>query len=92
MLMTLRKLLKDVLTENDGQSYCPVRVFAAALSTPTVILFVTGFSRAIYQDHFNGLDLATAFSTMCAGFAALGAGVAVKSFSDNRSRDDATHG
>jgi hypothetical protein len=84
MSVNFKQVLKDILTENDGQSYCPVRVFSFALSTPAIMLFLFGYGKQIYTGHFNGLDMATAFSTMCAGFAALGAGVAVKSFSDNK--------
>lgn len=85
MIATIKKLLKDLLTENDGTSYCPVRVFAVGLSVPALLLFVTGFTLKIINGHFDGQEMALAFSTMMAGFAAAGAGVAVKAMTDTDS-------
>jgi hypothetical protein len=81
-VQTVKKVIKDLLTENDGQSYCPIRVFAFGLSTPTVGLFLAGALQHMIHGGLNLQDLATAFSTLCAGFAGLGAAVSIKAFTD----------
>jgi hypothetical protein len=79
---TLRKFIKDLLTENDGQSYCPVRVFAFFLSLPAVTLFTVGYTLQILHGHFDGQGFSTSFATMTAGFMAFGISVAAKAFTD----------
>lgn len=82
--MDFKKFINDILTENDGKSYCPIRVFSAGISTPAVLFFITDCGMQLYQGHLDLQTMATAFSTMCAGFAGLGAGVAVKAFTDTK--------
>lgn len=82
MFTTIKKLIKDLVTENDGVSYCPIRVFAFGLSIPTVILFITGAGLQLSHGHLDLQSLATAFATMSAGFAAFGASVALKATTD----------
>jgi hypothetical protein len=84
MLATIKKFIKDLLTENDGFSYCPIRVFAFALSVPAVILFTVGCALQIYHGHFSVQDMATAFATLSGGFAAFGGSVTLKALTDNR--------
>jgi hypothetical protein len=84
MLHTIKKLIKDLITENDGSSYCPIRVFAFVLSFPAVIIFLAGYTIQLIHGHFDGQGFSTAFATMTAGFAAFGASVAMKAFTDNR--------
>lgn len=79
---TLKKFIKDLLTENDGVSYCPIRVFAFGLSTPTVGVFIAGCIQHMFHHDLNLQDLATAFSTLCAGFVGLGSAVSIKAFTD----------
>jgi hypothetical protein len=81
-VQTIKKVMKDLLTENDGQSYCPIRVFAFGLSTPTVGVFIAGAIQHLLNHSLNLQDLSTAFSTLCAGFAGLGAAVSIKAFTD----------
>ena len=81
-VQTVKKVLKDLLTENDGQSFCPIRVFAFGLSTPTVLIFIAGSLQKLIEHQLNLQDLSTAFSTLCAGFAGLGAAVSIKAFTD----------
>jgi len=78
----MKKFLKDLLTENDGISYCPVRVFAFFISIPAILLFTGGFGLQIYQGHFDGQVFSTAFATMSAGFMAFGVSVAAKALTD----------
>lgn len=82
--MLFKKLLKDVMTEGDNATYCPVRVFAAALSVPSIVFFIAGCVQHLYRGDLSLQDLATSFTTMAGGFAAFGAGVAVKAFSDRK--------
>ena len=82
MWATIKKLVKDLLTENDGLSYCPIRCFAAAISVPGILLFVIGYSVQIYKGQFDGQQMAIAFSTIMAGFAASGLGIAAKATTD----------
>lgn len=71
-------LLKSLITEQDGVSLCPIRVFAVALSVPAVLFFIIGCVLQIKQGHFDIQAMSTAFATLTAGYAALGASVALK--------------
>jgi uncharacterized membrane protein len=81
-MFSIKQFLKDLITENDGVSFCPVRILSMGLSVPTVVMFVAGYAASIYQGHFDGQNMALAFTTLCGGFAAIGAGVAAKAFTD----------
>lgn len=76
------KIIKDLVTENDGVSYCPIRVFAFGISVPAVLIFVIGYIMQLSHGHFDGQGFAAAFATMCGGFAAFGVSVAAKAFTD----------
>jgi hypothetical protein len=82
---TIKKVVKDCLTENDGKSYCPVRCFGAAFSIPSIGIFILAGGRMAFQPAFPLHDFAMSFSIMmgaiCAGF---GVGIAVKAFTDNQ--------
>jgi hypothetical protein len=82
--MNIKKLISDVLTENDGKSFCPVRVFAAGLSTPAILFFIVDCVGQLYHGHLDLQTMATAFATMTGGFAALGIGVAAKAITDTK--------
>lgn len=82
MFTTLKKAIKDTMTENNGQSYCPVRVFAFFLSIPTIILFAAGGTLQIVQGHFDLQGFATAFATLSGGYMAFGLSVAAKALTD----------
>lgn len=81
-MFSIKQFIKDLITENDGVSYCPVRILSMSLSVPTIALFLVGYAASIYQGHFDGQNLALAFTTLCGGFAAIGGGVAVKALTD----------
>ena len=84
MFTTLKKAIKDLVTENDGVSYCPVRVFAFFLSIPTIVLFTVGGVLQIVQGHFDLQGFATAFATLSGGFMAFGLSVAAKALTDTK--------
>lgn len=44
--MDFKKILADCLTENDGKSYCPVRVVGGLLIIPAIFVFLGG---AVYM-------------------------------------------
>lgn len=84
MISAFKKLLHDVLTENDGTSYCPFRCGGFALSAtgiPTLI------GCTIYSTHINGhfdmMAFGSAFAAMMGGMALLAGGVAMKARTDN---------
>jgi hypothetical protein len=78
MFTTIKKFLKDLLTEKFGDAYCPVRCFAFFLSVPSIVIFITGYSTQLIHGHFDGQGFATAFATLCGGFMAFGVSVAIK--------------
>ncbi len=83
--MQMPKLLRDALTENDGRTYCPVRVAGAALTSTGIPTFIGGAVWGAVQAH--GFDLsafAHAFTVMMGGVALLGGGVAAKAMTDGR--------
>jgi hypothetical protein len=83
--VTIKKIVKDCLTENDGKSYCPVRCFGAVLAIPSIAIFLVAASRMALQPAFPLHDFAMSFSMMmgviCTSF---GVGIAVKAFTDNQ--------
>jgi len=81
-MFSIKQLIKDMITENDGVSFCPVRILSMGLSVPTVLMFIAGYAASIFQGHFDGQNMALAFTTLCGGFAAIGAGVAAKALTD----------
>jgi hypothetical protein len=85
MWQTIKKIVKDCLTENDGKSYCPVRCVGAAFSIPSILVFLLAGGRMALQPAFPLHDFAMSFSIMmgaiCGGF---GVGIAVKAFTDNQ--------
>lgn len=84
MMQTVSKLLRDCLTENDGASYCPLRVAGMSLALPSVVIFLAGGAVAISVGKFDPQQFASAFTTMMGGFGLLGLGVAGKALTDKQ--------
>lgn len=79
----LVKLVKDCLTENDGQSYDPFRVGGAALSTLGIPTFAAGGIMSIVKSGtLDYVAFGTGFGAMMAGLAVLAGGVAFKAKTD----------
>lgn len=77
---TIKKIVKDCLTENDGVSYCPFRVGGAVLSASGIPTFIGCTIFTVYQTHhFDMMAFGTGFATIFGGMAALAGGVAYKS-------------
>lgn len=83
MLASLKKLIHDCLTENDGQSYCPFRVGGFALSAGGIPTFLgCVIWTTIKSGHFDAISYGTAFGGMMAGLGVLAGGVAFKARTD----------
>lgn len=80
--MPMPKLLRDILTENDGKTYCPVRIFGAGLAGSGVPTFIWGAVAQVQAHAFHLVPFAQAFGVMMLGIGALGGGVAVKALTD----------
>ncbi len=87
MWQTVKRMVKDCLTENDGKSYCPVRCVGTAFSLPSIAVFLTAGCRMAFQPNFPLHDFALSFSIMMGGIAGgLGLGIAAKALTDNQAQ------
>lgn len=81
--MGLKKLIKDCLTENDGQSYCPFRVAGALLTSTSIPTFIGSTLYTVFLNHhFDYIAFGTAFGAMASGLSVLAAGVGFKAKTD----------
>lgn len=82
--LTLWAIFKDLHTENDGKSWCPIRVATSSLLVPSVSLFAWG---TVFTTHSLGHMDYTGFSVGVAALAAaitsLSAAVWAKARSDS---------
>lgn len=92
MLLTIRKLFRDCLTQNDGKSYDPIRVGGAALTVTGLPTFIWGtVYSTIHTQHFDYQGFAFAFGGVAAGMLALATGVSVKARTDTIGDPDFPH-
>ena len=75
------KVFFDITTDNQN-CYCPIKIFALCLSTPTIILFIAGCVDRLIHHQLGLQEMATAFGILCSGFAGLGIAVTVKNLGD----------
>jgi hypothetical protein len=86
MFTTLKKLVLDCLTENDGKSFCPVRVAGFGLAMTAIPTFITCTLYAVHHTgHFDFVGFGSAFAAMMAGLGVLAGGVALKAKTDTDS-------
>jgi hypothetical protein len=80
----LSKLINDCLTENDGVSYCPVRVIGMGFGLLLVIMFVAGWVFLVYKTRtFDPtLFVATGASLMTVLVTAIAGSVSLKALTD----------
>jgi hypothetical protein len=81
MWAELKKLVKDCITEIDGQTYCPFRVGGVALTSVSLPTFIALAVFSVWKDpahHFDMIAFGTAFGAMMTGIALLTGGVAIK--------------
>lgn len=91
MWQTLKKLIKDCLTENDGKSYCAFRVSGCALTLSGVPTFIALSIFAVLSNpehHFDMVAFGTAFGFMMSGLALLAGGVAFKAKGELRDGEE----
>lgn len=84
MWASLKKLIHDCLTENDGTSYCPFRVSGAALAAAGIPTFLAGAVVAIAHGRFDPVQFGLGFTSMMSGLTVLAAGVALKAKTDTQ--------
>lgn len=79
------KVVKDVFTENDGQSFCPVRVLGGMLVVPSsVALLVCGTWR-MWGGHLSVMEFAQAVAVMAGVHVTVfAAGVSLKAMTDSK--------
>lgn len=82
MFSILKKLISDCLTENDGMSYCPVRVAGFSLAMTSIPTFIFCAVMAGLHGHFDFMGFGTAFAAMMGGLGVLAGGVALKAKTD----------
>lgn len=79
----LAKLVKDCLTENDGESYDAFRVAGCALATLGIPTFIGGvIYTTVASGKFDATGFALGFGGMLSGLAVLAGGVALKQKTD----------
>lgn len=85
MFATLKKLIHDCLTENDGQSFCPFRVGGFALSATSIPTFIICSIMSVHKTGtFDAVAFGTGFAAMMGGLAVLAGGVALKAKTDDQ--------
>lgn len=83
MWATLKKLIHDCLTENDGQSYCPVRVLGMSFGGGGGLTFLAAtVYMVVKHGTFDPGAFATAFVGIMGGFGLLGGTIALKAKTD----------
>ncbi|MEX3764445.1 hypothetical protein [Paraburkholderia phenoliruptrix] len=82
MFDTIKRVLKDCTTENDGSSYCPFRVTGLALAGGGIPTFIGAGIWAAYQGHFDFVAFGTGFAAMLGGLGVLAGGIALKAKTD----------
>jgi hypothetical protein len=92
MFFQLKKLIKDCLTENDGQSYDVTRVIVALVGTSGFPTFLGCTIYSVWSNpdhHFDmqsfGISMCAMLTGLCA--AAIGIGQKQRTDTDDRCRD-----
>jgi hypothetical protein len=82
-LFTVRKVIADVNTENDGHSWDAVRVAGSYLLIPAVPVFLWGtVYNTLHTGHFDFTGFAWGMSGIASVIVALATGINVKSRTD----------
>lgn len=83
MFETIKRVVKDCVTENNGTSYCPFRVSGfgfAAGGCPTFL--ACALWTTFKTGHCDYMAFGAGFASMMGGLALLAAGVAMKARTD----------
>lgn len=85
MFATLKHVLKDCITENDGKSVDVTRVIVLAVGGSTLPTLIGCTIYSVYaspEHHFNAVDFGTAVCAMLTGLCAAAIGIAQKQKTD----------
>lgn len=79
------KVLKDCFTENDGESYCPVRVIGALLVVPAILLLLIFGGILIERNTLTLMSFVQTVGVMAGIVVTIfAAGVSLKAMTDKR--------
>jgi hypothetical protein len=83
MWQTIKKVIKDCCTENNGTSYCPFRVSGFAFSAGACPTFTAcAVWTTIQTGHMDYMAFGAGFASIMGGLALLAGGVAFKARTD----------
>ncbi|SAK98559.1 hypothetical protein AWB80_07551 [Caballeronia pedi] len=83
MFDSIKKLVHDCLTENNGTSYCPFRVGGCALTLGGIPTFLgCAIYTTVVNGHFQFTEFGVGFGAMMTGMGVLAGGVALKARTD----------
>jgi glycerol-3-phosphate acyltransferase PlsY len=79
----MRKFFMDLLTENDGKSFCPMRVYGAMLCVPATLALVVAGVWLMVTHQLRVMEFAQAVGLMGGTLMTVfGAGVTLKALTD----------
>ena len=83
MWETVKKVIKDCSTENNGTSYCPFRVSGLALAGMGIPTFIgCAITATVTTGHFDATTYGGGFAAMMGGLGLLAGAVALKAKTD----------
>ena len=83
LILTLKKVVKDCCTENDGVSFCPFRLMGFITASVGIPIFFGGtIWYSALSKTFDCFHFAQAFTTFMGGIALLATAVAIKAVTD----------
>jgi hypothetical protein len=83
MWQTIKKVVRDCCTENNGTSYCPFRVTGFTFGSLACPAFnLCALWTTLQTGHFDYMSFGAGFASMMGGLALLAAGVAMKARTD----------
>lgn len=79
----MKKFIYDLMTENDGKSFCPLRVYGALLCIPAVLALVLAGGWLMLTGRLRVMEFAQAVTVMAGALMTIfGVGVTVKAMTD----------
>lgn len=79
----MNKIVKDIFTENDGVSYCPLRVIGGLLVIPSICIVLASGVVHLHDGTMKLIDFVQAVGAMAGVVSVVfGAAVAIKAMTD----------
>jgi uncharacterized transporter YbjL len=79
----MKKFINDLLTENDGKSFCPLRVYGALLCVPAMFAMTAAGMWLMIHGKLTLMEFAQAIGVMSGTLTGVfGVGVTVKALTD----------